>query len=251
MEQIITKKDFIYWIIFLVALIILLLVWKWDSEQQLANQISLVGSVSSILLALVAIGYAFFQTQSNSNENKTMLSTLIKVSEEVNKLETINSSLKEIYTDLAKFQKESSSFQEKTEHNFAILTDSLKDKSWIDQLEFKNDQLNVDELKEEFKKEYVNHVNKKLENAFKIDTEIIAAILSYIGKIPIGDRINEDVIINNLKSKGKIVNEYELFKELERLNEKGIISFVVNENDSSKRLYAIKTSEIEPLKLVR
>lgn len=250
-EEKVTKKDFIYWIIFLVAIVILLLVWKWDNEQQLANQISLVGSVSSILLALVAIGYAFFQTQSNSNETKIMLSTLMKVNDEINKLETINKSLKDINKDLVDFQKESSSFQEKMDHNFATLKGSLEDKSWIDQLDFNDDKKNIKDLKEEFKREYGNHISDKLQSAFQIDNEIMAEILSYVGKISLGEQINEDKIIDSLNKKGKKVSKYELFNELERLNERGILSFVVNKDDSEEQVFAIKTSEIKPLKLVK
>lgn len=154
-----TKKDFAYWVIFLMEIIVFLLVWRWDSEQHLANQISLVGSVFSILLALVAIGYTFFQTQSSSHENKVILNTLMKVNDEINKLESINDSLRNINKDLVHFKNESSSYQEKTDQNLSTLRESLEDKSWIDELSFNKSEESMDNLKEELKNEYERNID--------------------------------------------------------------------------------------------
>lgn len=247
-----TKKDYIYWIIFLMFLIILLLVWKWSNEQQLTNQISLVGSVSSILLALVAIGYAFFQTQRNSNENNNMLNTLIKINDQINKLESVNNSLNNIKKDLVTIQKESSNFQEKVQIDLEKLRSSLEDKSWIDNLDLSidYDEDNVVEMKEQFKNEYMNHIKEKLDRAFRIDNDVMAKVLSHIGPLPLGEEVNEDEILLSCKKDGIVASSLDIFNELEKLSKRGIVAFVVNKEDPDNKVFAIKTKEIEPLKLV-
>lgn len=249
-EKFFTKKDFVYWIIFLIAVIVLVLVWRWSDEQQLTNQISLVGSVSSILLALVAISYAFFQTQRNSNENSNMLNTLIKINNEINKLESVNSSLSNIKKDLVTIQQESSNFQEKVKIDLENLRSSLEDKSWIDNLELDPLDGSVSDMKEQFKSEYVNHIKDKLDSAFRIDNEVMAKILSHIGPLSVGDEIDQEEILQACKKEGIEADSFIIIKELERLSKRKIVTFVVKSNDPSGEIVAIKSSNIEPLELV-
>lgn len=251
-RSIFTKKDYIYWNIFLMLTIVLLLVWKWSNQQELTNQISLVGSVSSILLALVAIGYAFFQTQRNSNENNIMLNTLMKINDEINKLESVNNSLGNINKDLINLKESSSVFQEKMEVDIRKLRLSLEDKSWIDELDLSvnGDDKMVNSLKEKLKNEYVSHIEENLKNAFRIDNEVLAHILSHIGRISIGDKVDEEEILSTLYSRKINANSYDIFVELERLRKSGIVELVIDKNNPDKRVFAIKKSDIEPIKLV-
>ncbi|MEF7438282.1 hypothetical protein V4V36_13550 [Paenibacillus lautus] len=80
-----TKKDIIFgfMIFYLITIIILVFMWRAGDNQELINQISLGGSISSILLALVAIIYAYFQTNESSQQNTLVQQTLLKITEKV------------------------------------------------------------------------------------------------------------------------------------------------------------------------
>lgn len=81
----ITKKDIIFGFIifYLVTIIVLVFIWRAGDNQELINQISLGASISSILLALVAIIYAYFQTNNSSQQNTLVQQTLLKITEKV------------------------------------------------------------------------------------------------------------------------------------------------------------------------
>lgn len=237
------RKDYIYWIIYLLSIIVLLLVWKWDDEQQLTNQISLVGSVSSILLALVAIGYAFFQSNSSSNENKMMLQTLTKINDEITKLEQVNTSLSHLRSEFVNMKDESSIFQEKMEIGMHNLKTSLEDKSWIDEIKTQQGEEISTDLKVKLKEEYENHIEKNLGKAFQIDNEIMAGILSYIYKLQLGEKINEEHLSIFLNNRNIKHDSSQIMKEFYKLTKTGLISLLVDEKDKSKKIFAKKTGQ--------
>lgn len=247
-KKYLTNKDFVYWIIYLSSIIVFLLVWKWDDEQQLTNQISLVGSVSSILLALVAIGYAFFQSQTSSKENNLMLQTLLKINNEIDKLETVNNSLSSLRIDFSNMKDESSIFQGKIEDTLKNLKVSLKDESWLDSVETESGEKISNDLKEKLKENYTSHIERNLEKAFQVDNEMMAYTLSYIYNLNIGEKIDEKKLKKYLTEKlNTNVNGFDVFNELQKLNNIGIVSLVVNDNDPEKKVFAIKMGHPELL----
>src|SRR5690625_4316429 len=114
-----------YWIIFLILVVILSFVWKVSDDSTLVNQFSLVGSVSSILLALIAIGYAFFQANDAGNENKLKLQTLNKIRDEVEQLQDVNKSLKQVENEFFNFKKSTESNNEKIIESLENLKDNI------------------------------------------------------------------------------------------------------------------------------
>lgn len=98
-----------YWILILIAIIILLFVWRTKDYEEVVSQISLVGSVSSILLALIAIGYAFFQSNSAEWESRKMIELLKKMEEKIGELDTVKDDLISIKDNVREFKQSSQS----------------------------------------------------------------------------------------------------------------------------------------------
>ncbi|WP_134705105.1 hypothetical protein [Ammoniphilus sp. YIM 78166] len=87
------KKDFIYWIIGLVIAFILSITWRGGDNTILVNQISLASGFASIILAVVAIIYAFYQSKTSSEKDVLVQSVLIKIRDKVDELEVISHQL--------------------------------------------------------------------------------------------------------------------------------------------------------------
>lgn len=81
----VTRKDIIFGFITfdLIGFICFLIVWKLGTTQDIVNQLSLASSISSILLALVAIIYAYMQTNETSRQNMQVQDALNKITEKV------------------------------------------------------------------------------------------------------------------------------------------------------------------------
>jgi hypothetical protein len=76
-------------IIDLILLIVGIFTWKLYTYKEVIDQMSLVASISSILLALVAIVYAFFQTFSSSKQGEQLQNTLSNIDKKINELNEI------------------------------------------------------------------------------------------------------------------------------------------------------------------
>ncbi|SDZ00548.1 hypothetical protein [Thermoactinomyces sp. DSM 45892] len=85
------KKDLIYLFlaIDLILILIAVVVWKYSDAQLLVDQISFGSSIASIILAVVAMIYAFFQTQEASSQNAIVQEALYKISSQVDELNAI------------------------------------------------------------------------------------------------------------------------------------------------------------------
>lgn len=88
----VNKKDLIFTFIILQLLLIIgvlivsFIFVKTTDSATLINQISLVSGVTSIILAFVAIIYAFFQSYSSGRQNKSLENLLSKVSDKVDEI---------------------------------------------------------------------------------------------------------------------------------------------------------------------
>lgn len=94
-DKILRKRDLIsgFIIVDLVAIIVLVIVWRGGDNTQIVNQFSLGASISSIFLALVAIIYAFFQSNASSNQNTLVHSALNKIIDKVEEFASIKGEL--------------------------------------------------------------------------------------------------------------------------------------------------------------
>lgn len=63
----ITKKDLGYWILILVLAIITILTWRLGDNPDVIGYLGFGGTIASILLAVVALIYSFFQTAASGN----------------------------------------------------------------------------------------------------------------------------------------------------------------------------------------
>lgn len=66
----------------------------------IVNQISLVSSFTSIILALVAIIYAFFQSYSSSKQNQMLYGTLGKINQKIKELVSLKTDVADLKNDL-------------------------------------------------------------------------------------------------------------------------------------------------------
>lgn len=69
-------KLYVAIIIFLVLILIWLLTWDFGTAREILSQISFAATISSILLALVTIVYAFYQTNRMTEEENLNKNTL-------------------------------------------------------------------------------------------------------------------------------------------------------------------------------
>ncbi|MED4159641.1 hypothetical protein P5F80_10810 [Shouchella clausii] len=184
-----SKKDFSYWIIILGAVIIFLFVWRINEHEEVVNQISLVGSVSSILLALIAIAYAFFQTNSTQLESKKMLELLEKLDSKVDELEEIKLGLSNIEGEFSSFKKNS---QDQSSKLFAAIQ-RIPDKLDISPIyKYLEHELNTSlstKSKQNIEKIYKEQVKSKV-NSLLIENEVEVIIINYIAKeVDIGEKV--------------------------------------------------------------
>jgi hypothetical protein len=90
-----SKKDIVYGfvILILIATIITVIVWRTGNNAALVNQLSLTGSLTSIVLAFLAIIYAFLESRSSANENEKIKNTLNNINAKVIELDRISEEL--------------------------------------------------------------------------------------------------------------------------------------------------------------
>ncbi|AIC95455.1 spore cortex biosynthesis protein YabQ [Shouchella lehensis] len=174
------KKDFIYWVIILVAIIIFLFVWRINNHEEVVSQISLVGSVSSILLALIAIGYAFFQTNSTQLESKKMLELLEKMDIKVDELDEIKQGLSNMEGEFSNFKKNSQFQSTKLYEAIKSMPEKIDISPIYNYMEKEMRTKLTSENKEEIEKLYKDQFNIKIKSLFKLENELEAAILNYI-----------------------------------------------------------------------
>ncbi|MDY0406598.1 hypothetical protein P5G51_015605 [Virgibacillus sp. 179-BFC.A HS] len=248
-KEYITKKDMFYWIIFLTLIVILSFVWKVSDDSTLVNQFSLVGSVSSILLALIAIGYAFFQANDAGNENKLMLQTLNNIRNEVEQLKDVNDSLKQVENEFFSFKRSTETNNEKIIESLENLKDSINIDPIFNIIEEKYgniDEITRKQIRESYNKEFEEKLMDLKKNSFKINSEVQAALVSYLDAfVGVGELIDEKDLIEYINKKtGSDLSSYDCFVELEKLYKTGIIEFVKKEYGNDDKLYAIKGKDI-------
>ncbi len=147
-KNIITKKDMAYWIIFLIIISIM-----WGSshiyeKEDFTQYVSFSGTVTSIVLGVVAIIYSFFQSFDNASSKESLQSVsnnLKKSSEEIKdhteKVSGFNDKLIELSTAL-----------EKTVNDIGAISDNV-DKAMISlENRLKNVESKVDEANSTIKR---------------------------------------------------------------------------------------------------
>lgn len=93
------KKDLAYWILILIIIISFVATWRTDDPGKLADQLSLGGTLISILLAVVAIIFSFIQS---SDSSRSTLEVLDRINAATNSLDTLERLNKEMSTSFEK-----------------------------------------------------------------------------------------------------------------------------------------------------
>ncbi|MCZ1180400.1 hypothetical protein EIJ82_01765 [Alkalihalobacillus clausii] len=234
-----SKKDFSYWIIILGAVIIFLFVWRINEHEEVVNQISLVGSVSSILLALIAIAYAFFQTNSTQLESKKMLELLEKLDSKVDELE-------EIKLGLSNIEGEFSSFKKNSQDQSSKIFNAIQGLDISPIIEKVLNTSLTSENKEYLEKVYKDQVNSKVNSLFQVDNDLEATLLNYIDKeLNIGSKLSMRKIVHLVDS-----DRYEIEKAIDKFITFGLIKkeSTLRTLENGKRIkvpYYVKAKNIE------
>ena len=91
---------FLFIVFVLVMNIIYLAAWKLATYNDAVNTISIASSLASILLAIIAIGYAFFQSNESSRQNDKLDATLRHINEKIVELLSIKSKIDEMQSQV-------------------------------------------------------------------------------------------------------------------------------------------------------
>jgi hypothetical protein len=89
-------KDYNYWIFILVLLLIGLSTSKLGNDSAILNYVSFAGTITSILLAVVAIIYSFFQNFSNASLNQKLIESADKIENATRRVDETLSSIENV-----------------------------------------------------------------------------------------------------------------------------------------------------------
>ncbi|MEK3727178.1 MULTISPECIES: hypothetical protein [unclassified Lysinibacillus] len=101
MEKITKTNLILCFIIFdLVAVLITIATWRAKDSQQIINEVSLWSGLASIVLAIVAIGFAFLQSYQSTKQSIEVSAALEKINEKVKGISDIQNQVSEIKNNL-------------------------------------------------------------------------------------------------------------------------------------------------------
>jgi len=87
------KKDLAYWILILIIIISFVATWRTDDPGKLADQLSLGGTLLSVLLAVVAIVFSFIQSSDSTRSSSDVIN---KISEATQNIAVLHELYKEM-----------------------------------------------------------------------------------------------------------------------------------------------------------
>ncbi|CAM4516448.1 hypothetical protein [Paenibacillus typhae] len=95
-REIITKKDLFYWIVFLLITILLTTTLRLTPNAQVVDYFSFGGTLASILLAVVAMIYSFYQSFSMQSSSERLNDSVNKIEKSLDNLEEFDEGLQKI-----------------------------------------------------------------------------------------------------------------------------------------------------------
>ena len=104
--EIITKKDYFYWIVFFTLFIIFFMSDSLSQDTVFSEYVSFAGTVTSIILGVVAIIYSYFQNFENMNSKESLDKTYSKLHETSSELQKNISVISQLSHELAKSNSE-------------------------------------------------------------------------------------------------------------------------------------------------
>src|SRR5699024_1674152 len=88
-----TKKDLVYWLVGVLLILAVVIVWRTKDPSLLLDEISLGGTIISIVLALVAIFFTFIQSSESSRQSSNMIKQINKLTAQIINLSAMNEQL--------------------------------------------------------------------------------------------------------------------------------------------------------------
>jgi len=163
-----TRKELLAWfiIIDLVAITVGIAAWKFSQAKEVVDQIGFASSLASIIMAALAIIYAFFQTNASTEQNTLLQLNVQKIGEQVKDLSGISTEIAQFRTNFNERMQVISSIQgdlaqgnRKMEESISVMTNGL------DQLKTKGDSTElIDKVREQLEllREYQSKQNIKV-----------------------------------------------------------------------------------------
>ncbi|GIN71261.1 hypothetical protein J14TS2_17360 [Bacillus sp. J14TS2] len=242
-QEFITKKDLSYVIAFLIFALILIFTWRAGGVEVLVNQISLVGSISSILLALIAIGYAFFQTNNSSWENRQLSDTLGRVNDKVEELGQIKDEMAVIKDELSKFKEISNDSMSNMMAAISELPNQLNFDAFSSLL--KEHGITIPDnaegdLKAKYQKKINSEVDKIKKEMTRLDSKIETDIANFVNfEVELGEEITPSKVYAYLDANGVIYEDQDVRNALRKFLRVGLVrkEFVHGKNKKIMRYY--------------
>ncbi|MBP2635536.1 MAG: hypothetical protein H6Q72_1443 [Firmicutes bacterium] len=165
-----TRKELLAWfvIIDLVAVTVGIAAWKFSQAQEVVDQIGFASSLASIIMAALAIIYAFFQTNASTEQNTLLQLNVQKIGEQVNALSGISTEIAQFRSNFDERMKIVTSLKDEYLQSNKSIQDSINTIAEITNKlgsVDKNDEL-IDQIKQEVTKLYNNNQlqNEKFKN---------------------------------------------------------------------------------------
>ncbi|MBM9589384.1 hypothetical protein JWG41_02930 [Leptospira sp. 201903075] len=86
-KEIITKKDLFYWLLISISISVIMASIEFHKDYNIVSHIGFAGTLISIILAVVAIIYSFFQNFTYSNINNQLINTSENIEKLINSLQ--------------------------------------------------------------------------------------------------------------------------------------------------------------------
>ncbi|PFU83466.1 hypothetical protein COK91_07020 [Bacillus cereus] len=99
MKEKITTKDLSYWIIILIGVIVMILTIKLGDNATAVDYIGFAGTITSILLAVVALMYSFYQNNAYESSTQQLEESARKIKKAVKELEQV-AEFKEVVNEM-------------------------------------------------------------------------------------------------------------------------------------------------------
>lgn len=120
------SKDYNYWLFILVLLLVGLSTSQFGNNVSVLNYVSFAGTITSILLAVVAIIYSFFQNFSNINLNQKLIESADKIEKSIANIDSASKDISSTSSSIDNATNKMDSSSEKIESLIDTVNNSLE-----------------------------------------------------------------------------------------------------------------------------
>jgi hypothetical protein len=250
----ITKKDIIYWfiisdlVLIMIGMIVAFVFIKVPEPSLIIDQISFASSITSIMLAVIAIVYAFLQTNETSRQNTIVTSNLEKLDSKVTEFITIKqdfqvfreSDIPNMNTTIGEIKNDLYRFREEIKANPIQISEEKENGDANQQLSDRVNEYQEKMLNQLADFEYkLNEIGKSKSKAFAEAT----VISPYVIKIRIPDNISKTDIKKMLDKGLSIISQFTHVEKISTVTTNNIIHFYFRCEQLSKQEISNTISE--------